>query len=145
MVPKIGCLSSWGTKVVLKWPSGGPLKYHFNTPRIQVPHLRYPFLPIQVSKICWLSAGAMSERRLNECGRGGAAIRKKRPQCAFIVQKGVPKIGHLSSWGTQVVIKNPSGGPGAGQSPAPGPPKGHLSTTLVPHELRYPILSTLFP
>jgi hypothetical protein len=50
--PKIGYLSSWGTAVVLKWPSGspapgppeGPLKYHFNTPRAQIPYLGYPFL-----------------------------------------------------------------------------------------------------
>ncbi len=54
--------------------------------------------------------------------------------------KTVPKIGYLSSWGTKVFLKWPFGGPG----PALGPPEGHLSTTLVPHELRHPILSTLF-
>ncbi len=55
----------------------------------------------------------------------------------------VLKIEYLSSWGTKVVLKWPSGGPGAGLCPAPGPPEGHLSTILVPHELRNPILGTI--
>ncbi len=52
-------------------------------------------------------------------------------------QKRIPKIRYLSSWGTRVVLKWPSGGPGAGLCPAPGPPKGHVSTTLAPHEIKY--------
>ncbi len=59
-------------------------------------------------------------------------------------QKRVPKIGYLSSWGTKVVLRLAFGGPGAGQSPAPGPPEGHFSTTLVLRKLRYPILGILF-
>ncbi len=47
-----------------------------------------------------------------------------------IMQKMVPKMGYLSSWGTLVVHKWPSGGPEAGQ----GPPEAHLSTTLVPQD-----------
>ncbi len=65
------------------------------------------------------------------------------PGCPFsntIAQERVPKIGYLSSWGAKVVLKWPSGALG----PAPGPPEGYLSTTLVPHELRYPILGTVF-
>ncbi len=58
--------------------------------------------------------------------------------------KRVPKMGYLTSWGTTVLLKWPSGGPWAGQSPAPGLPEGHLSTASVPHELRYPFLGTLF-
>ena len=53
----------------------------------------------------------------------------------LIARKRVPKRGYLSSWGIEVVLEWPSGGPGAG--PAPGPPEGSLSTTLVLHELRY--------
>ncbi len=49
-------------------------------------------------------------------------------------------MGYLSSWGTKVVLQWPSGSPGAG--PAPRLPEGHLTTTLAPHELRYPILGT---
>jgi hypothetical protein len=62
----------------------------------------------------------------------------------FIAQNMVPKIWYLNSWSSKVVLKWPSGGPGAGLFPAPGPPKGLLSTTSVPHEFRYPISSTLF-
>ncbi len=61
----------------------------------------------------------------------------------FIAQKIVPKMGYLNSWGAEVVLKWRSCGPGAGQSSAPEPPEGHLSTTLIPHELRYPILGTI--
>jgi hypothetical protein len=61
-----------------------------------------------------------------------------------IAQTNVPKIRYLNSWGTKVVLKWPSGGPGAGQSPALGPPEGNLSTTSIPHELRYPVLGTLW-
>ena len=49
--------------------------------------------------------------------------------------KRVPKIGCLSSRGIKVVITFPSGGPGAGQRPAPGPPEDHFSSprTQVPN------------
>jgi hypothetical protein len=62
----------------------------------------------------------------------------------FIAQKRVPKIRYLSSWGTTVVLRWPSGGPEAGLCLAPRPPVGHASIALVPHELRYPILGTPF-
>jgi hypothetical protein len=62
----------------------------------------------------------------------------------IIAQKRVPKIGYLTSWGTQVVLEWPYGSPGAGLCPAPRPPEGHLSTTIVPHELRHPTLGTMF-
>ncbi len=42
-----------------------------------------------------------------------------------------------------MVLKWISGGPGAGLCPAPGSSERPLSTTLIPHELKYPFLGTL--
>ncbi len=73
---------------------------------------------------------------LEGLGRGADRGRFEPPQI----------ICHSAKKGTSdrvpefVGYKWPSGAPGAGQIPAPGPPKGHLSTTLVPHELRYQFL-----
>ncbi len=63
---------------------------------------------------------------------------------SVIAQKSEPTTGYLRSLGIKVVLKGPSGGLGAGQCPAPGLPGGHVSSTSVPHELKYPILGTLF-
>jgi hypothetical protein len=53
-------------------------------------------------------------------------------------------MGYLRSWGINVVLKWPSGGPGAGQCPAPGPPGGHSTIVITPRTqvpcLRYPML-----
>jgi hypothetical protein len=43
----------------------------------------------------------------------------------------------LSSWGTRVALKLPSGAPRAGHGPAREPPEGDLSATPVLPELMY--------
>ncbi len=43
---------------------------------------------------------------------------------SVIAYERVPKIGYLRAWGTKVVLRWPSGGPGAGQRPGPRASKG---------------------
>ncbi len=109
------------------------VKFHCSTKLTQNPFLCSTGAPEIITVDFWAFRWLFSVRTAPPTaapwhgGRRGHATQKKRRKIDHSA-KHVPKKSYVSSRGTKVVLKWPSGGPGTGLCLAPGPPEGHYPT-----------------